>query len=330
MAPYALFGDNNNGDYYAWTPTAGSYTLKTTPYSASEAGGVQGTALTVSFTVISNAAQSVNLSPVADAFVRNGSYANNNYGDSSKLEIKGTTSSGFNRSSYLKFSLSSVNEVSSAKLRLYGTNTTDNVTVNISAYGVDNDSWTENGITWNNAPAASTAVISSAGVNATAVYREFDVTDFVKAQFDGDKTVSFLIRDPGNTVKNIEFNSKENALNPPQLVIRYSSNKPVISDASNNLSQQTIYPSLSRTKVYPNPVRNQLNIELPNNYKGFINLKIVDPLGRIYDLGKIKTSPGRNNIEVDISKLSLSKGIYYLQLYRADSKESETIKFIME
>jgi hypothetical protein len=54
-APYALYGDNNYGDYYAWTPAVGSYTLKGTPYTASGGGGTAGTSLTVSFTVTNEA-----------------------------------------------------------------------------------------------------------------------------------------------------------------------------------------------------------------------------------------------------------------------------------
>jgi hypothetical protein len=55
-APYALFGDNNAGDYYAWTPAVGSYTLKATPFTASGGTGTAGTSLTVSFNVIDQAA----------------------------------------------------------------------------------------------------------------------------------------------------------------------------------------------------------------------------------------------------------------------------------
>jgi len=50
VAPYAWWGDTN-GDYNAWTPAAGSYTLTGTPYSQSGASGTAGTPLTVHFTV---------------------------------------------------------------------------------------------------------------------------------------------------------------------------------------------------------------------------------------------------------------------------------------
>jgi hypothetical protein len=50
--PYALFGDRK-GDYNAWTPAIGSYTLKATPYDAADGTGSAGTSLTIKFSVIS-------------------------------------------------------------------------------------------------------------------------------------------------------------------------------------------------------------------------------------------------------------------------------------
>jgi hypothetical protein len=58
-APYAL-GSDASGDYAAWTPAVGEHSLRGTPYSAGNAGGSLGTALTLPFTVIdgqSNATQ---------------------------------------------------------------------------------------------------------------------------------------------------------------------------------------------------------------------------------------------------------------------------------
>jgi hypothetical protein len=57
VAPYALFGDNN-GNYNPWTPAIGQYTLTATPYTTS-GGGVAGTPLTITFTVVSQAARTI-------------------------------------------------------------------------------------------------------------------------------------------------------------------------------------------------------------------------------------------------------------------------------
>ena len=55
IAPYSLFGDDGNGNYYFgfWAPPAlGTYTLKATPYSLSSAKGTVGIPTTISFTIV--------------------------------------------------------------------------------------------------------------------------------------------------------------------------------------------------------------------------------------------------------------------------------------
>ncbi len=170
-----------------------------------------------------SAQSTVTVLPLADAFVRNGSYAANNYGSDTALIVKSSTASGYSRSSYLKFSLSGISNVSSAKLRIYGRNVENTSGINISTYGVDNDSWTESGITFNNAPPASTSALASVSVTDRAMYYEFDVTDNVKTQVAGDKVVSYLVKDPATQNNNLPFNSKENSQNKPQLIVETSS-----------------------------------------------------------------------------------------------------------
>ena len=59
-APYALGGDTGGTDYHPWTPDVNpSSTIVATPYSEPDASGTRGTALTVSFSVIDQAAQQV-------------------------------------------------------------------------------------------------------------------------------------------------------------------------------------------------------------------------------------------------------------------------------
>ncbi|MDQ3551044.1 MAG: malectin domain-containing carbohydrate-binding protein, partial [Bacteroidota bacterium] len=52
--PYALYGDNN-GNYNAWTPKVGSYTLKGTPFTAIDGSGTAGTPLTIGLIVTTSA-----------------------------------------------------------------------------------------------------------------------------------------------------------------------------------------------------------------------------------------------------------------------------------
>ncbi|RYZ49603.1 MAG: hypothetical protein EOO14_20410, partial [Chitinophagaceae bacterium] len=54
VVPFALYGDAN-GNYNAWTPVVGSYTLTATPYSATGAKGTAGAPLAINFTVTNQA-----------------------------------------------------------------------------------------------------------------------------------------------------------------------------------------------------------------------------------------------------------------------------------
>ena len=60
VAPYALFGDFQ-GDYFAWMPSAGSYSLTATPFDALDGGGNAGTPLTINFTFTGTAPLAVQL-----------------------------------------------------------------------------------------------------------------------------------------------------------------------------------------------------------------------------------------------------------------------------
>ena len=62
--PYALFTDSY-GDYYGWTPSLGSYTLKATPYSLNGGSGTAGSSLTINFTVVNNTSSSIGVTSVA-------------------------------------------------------------------------------------------------------------------------------------------------------------------------------------------------------------------------------------------------------------------------
>lgn len=279
------------------------------------------------------------LSPVADAFVRSGSYASVNYGKDMSLIVKGSTSFGYSRASYLKFSLDSLVGINSAKLRIYGHNIENTSNITISAYSINNDSWSENTITFNNVPTANLSPLSSAAVNNQWKYYEFDVTEFVKAQSAGDKIVSFLIKDSSNQNVQLAFNSKENSQNKPQLIIGTSedslaldtaliarrdtlANNTNIQDTTSLLNNvhvaQLRQNRLSRVeettyslKVFPNPAVSKIQITVEGsqvtNKKA--QLSIINLAGIVVKTVDVTTD---KTIEADVS--SLSAGIYIATL----------------
>jgi hypothetical protein len=208
-------------------------------------------------------------------------------------------------------------------LRIYGRNTDNTTTITVSSYGVNTDSWSETAITFNTAPAASTSALSSVGVNNTAKYYELDVTSYVKTQFAGDKIVSLLIKNPTTQNSLLSFNSREKTSNRPQLVVVSSAT--VARSGEEILSSETDFKKLL---VYPNPVRNKFNVRLPSNVKGDVTFQIVDLAGRMYNVGKTTVQPGATDINVDISKLALLPGVYFLKV---NSKAmNEQVKLIVQ
>jgi hypothetical protein len=165
--------------------------------------------------------------PLADAFVRNGSFANINYGFDTALQVKGTTSVNAVRDLYLKFPLSKVSNIDGARLRLYGRNIENAASVTLSVFGVDNDAWTESGITWNNAPATQPVFAGTFGVGAEGRYYEVDITSLAREELAKDKMLSLLIRDTARQNSQLAFNSREQVLYKPELVITPSALLPV-------------------------------------------------------------------------------------------------------
>ncbi|OLY95652.1 CBM96 family carbohydrate-binding protein [Cnuella takakiae] len=162
----------------------------------------------------------ISATPLEDSYVRDGTYAGDNYGNDTSLLVKldNTTTAGYKRRTYLKFPVNS-SSIIMAKLRLYGRNTENNTNTYITVKGLTNDTWTEAGITWNNAHAPPASSLYTNVINATKTYYEFDVTNFVKQEAATNGVVSFVVMDTARQNRILSFNSKEFGSNPPQLVI---------------------------------------------------------------------------------------------------------------
>ena len=160
----------------------------------------------------------LSLDASADAYVRGGDHAAINYGSEPTIEIKKRSENlSENHEGFIKFDLSSMPEtVSSAVLKIY-VNTNRGGTIHNCSF-VEDDSWTEAGITFNNQPVAGTK-LDSKGVPNAGDWIAFDVTNQVNSEINGDGVISFHISDE-NEYTHITYDSKEGA-NPP--VISYGS-----------------------------------------------------------------------------------------------------------
>lgn len=158
--------------------------------------------------------------PVADAYVRDGSSANTNFGSATDLETK-TAGAGFNRRSYLKFDLSGISSVNHVSLTLFaGLSAAQAGGVTMSLFSVADTSWTESGITFNNAPAGGSTALASATVTTAGDPYTFDITSYVKSQFAaGHHVFSLMLKNPSTSSAVVTINSREASSHQPLLLI---------------------------------------------------------------------------------------------------------------
>ncbi|WP_221392095.1 DNRLRE domain-containing protein [Dyadobacter sp. NIV53] len=259
------------------------------------------------------------LGPVADAYIRNVPHDAANYGTAPTLEVKAGSLPSYQRCTYLKFSLANVSQVSSAKLRLYGSNSQSTATVGLSAYGVTNDLWTETDITWNNAPASSGNTLGSVNVNNTAKYYEIDVTSFVQSQLATDQTVSFLITNPAGQNAQLTFSSREGEVHPPQLVLQ---DLPLPAARMTTEQESAILlPGPEASSIYPNPVTDKhISIKISNRHKGDVCLRLLNKTGQAVQTRK-KTNSSASVVDMDVSGSQVSKGLFLLEITSGTHKE---------
>ena len=152
------------------------------------------------------------------AYVRDGSFADTNYGAEAQLLVKDSTP-GFDRESFIKFDVSSVPEINSATLNLFG-NLWDSVQfpVNVEVSWTTSG-WSESGITWNNQP-KDRLPLGTIPVSGTAgKWYQLDVTNILKSEKVTERNiVSFVLRSLTLTSTVCAF-AADGTANAPYLMI---------------------------------------------------------------------------------------------------------------
>lgn len=157
-----------------------------------------------------------NLESIDDTFVRDGQYANDNYGDNALCVVKDGTCSGYTRFAYYKFDISNqnINDVGRVFLKLYGRNNQSGTSL-INIYSTSSD-WDENNMTWQNKP-SSIDYQDSIFVKDEKYY-EIEITGAVKkALTTNQDTVSVVLSQKIDEDKTVTFNTKEATQNKPIL-----------------------------------------------------------------------------------------------------------------
>ena len=132
--------------------------------------------------------------------------------------------SGNNRWTYLRFSLTSLTTIQAAKLRLFGNLSAPTATiVRTQVFSSTNLSWGESSITWNNKPSVAATVLASATLvndSTTGRWYEWDLTAFLQAEKAAGRTaVTLVLKDDVATTQYATFRSRQASSNRPELRI---------------------------------------------------------------------------------------------------------------
>jgi hyaluronate lyase len=162
------------------------------------------------------------LEPAADAFVRDGEYAETSYGSEPVLVVE-TARAGLNRISYLKFDISQISStIQSAKLRIYARVDRD-ASLETELFAVPDESWTEEALSWNNHPGVSVSLGKVLVEGSEYKIYEVDLSDYIKqAKAAGSQSVSIAFSNPASSTEQIQMSSREAGSNAPELVIQTS------------------------------------------------------------------------------------------------------------
>lgn len=86
--------------------------------------------------------------------------------------------------------------------------------------------------------------------------------------------------------------------------------------------------TIQKPRISPNPLQKKFNILFPASYQGEYTLQIIDILGQVYQMGKTNIKGG-TSMAVDISRLSLKAGTYFLKLI-SENNQSELFKLVVK
>ena len=252
------------------------------------------------------------LSVVDDAFVRNGGFVNTNFGSDERLTVK--NDGPYTRYSYLKFDLSGVTDsIVSAKLKLNHRNS-GSVNTTWNVHHVVDDTWTENVITWNNKPAASTLLDNQVGRNSGVL--EWDLGNQALLETNGDGTISLRVSSTnsgGSLWTNFYSKEVTDATLRPVLEIITSkttsgavASRGIISKSTD--LKMTIEPLNKEATivVYPNPFTNSISIKTSEK---LIKIDILNFSGKT-----IKHYDRVDNEKLNLYLGDMPKGIYFLRM----------------
>jgi hypothetical protein len=181
--------------------------------------------LLIVVSTVSGLSQSTFIIASDDAYVRAGTGASLNFDTATAgngLRVRASATTDNWRKVYIKFDLSGYTDVvGNAKLSIWvdravgtGYNAITNPYADTARfYKVADDNWTESLITWNTAPVAGDYMFTEAFIHRTSTNPDtmytWDVTQYVREEYAGDKKVTFLLidADPATSGASLAINT---------------------------------------------------------------------------------------------------------------------------
>ena len=175
------------------------------------------TSSTTTTTTRPSSGSTTTLAPVADAYV-DSSTPTTNYGTNAQLIVDASPV----RETFLRFSLSALSgTVQDARLRLHVADVTNAESPNGGTVAVvSNNSWTENGLTYNNRPTSWGATVASVGAVSRNTWVEIPVTSAVTT--GGQLTLGLRSTNDDGAF----YDSRQTAATAPQLIVTTGSAPP--------------------------------------------------------------------------------------------------------
>jgi hypothetical protein len=262
-----------------------------------------------------------------DASVRGGDNSSTNYGNSDQLEVKENSGSANNdRVSFLKFDLSQLSApVYNARLRMRVSNSPPTPDALCNLHFVQDDTWNENTVTWENQPSFD-SLLGTLSVPNAGNWLEFEITPMVNAVLNGDKVLSLRLSEA--TMDNLfAVSSKEyNGLNEdPHIVYDLTNNPPVSICESGPLS---VFNEDEKSEDEAKDVP-LINI-LPNPTNGLVNIRLHPDLVaqevRIFSLSGIEVMRMKKTQEGEEMLIDLSKLMPGVYIIRVGSENQRIVK----
>ncbi|MCH7412095.1 DNRLRE domain-containing protein [Belliella sp. R4-6] len=158
--------------------------------------------------------------PIFDAFVNGGSFANTNYGANPLLRVKNVTGAGdFDRRAYLLFDLNefqSEGVITDLRFQI-GVVFTHARNDLLDLYSVNDTTWTEMGLNWNNATMPDDGPIATLRTTRIPAFN-YDITDFFESRESRGK-ITLMLDGEATKDETNDLASKEHPTLPPPMLI---------------------------------------------------------------------------------------------------------------